>query len=517
LDHCRGRRSSAYLGLLLDELVAKQWEATPDAVALTADGDAWTYDRLWRASAAVAASLRGEGVGPDVVVGVCADRSVLLPVALLGILRAGGAYCPLDPRYPSRRIGTIVERAGIEVVVADPGLAAGIRGAAGGVTALALDEGLITRDVAAEPVSNRSPADLAYVIFTSGSTGEPKGVMIPHQGIVNRLLWMQAELGIESSDIFLQKTPYTFDVSVWEFFLPLISGARLHVADPDAHWDPESVAATIRAESVTIVHFVPSMLKLFLAEPAAVGLPSLKRIVTSGEALPTTMMNATLAAHPQADLYNLYGPTEASVDVTSWRCRRLDDDEPVPIGQPIDNVVAVVTNEDGEALPVGQTGELLLGGVQLARGYIGREDLTRSAFVDDGIGLTDDGRLYRTGDLARWRADGALEYHGRKDGQIKLRGLRVELGEIEVVLRRASGVSDAAVAVRDDLGPGKHLVAYVVPDDAGSPIDAQILRRHLAEVLPAYMIPTFFEPLDALPLSPNGKLDRGKLPRPGGA
>jgi enterobactin synthetase component F len=352
--------------------------------------------------------------------------------------------------------------------------------------------------------------DAAYVIYTSGSTGVPKGVVNDHRGIVNRLEWMRIHYGIDSSDRILQKTPATFDVSVWEFFLPLISGATLVIAPPEAHKDPAWLASIFRKERITTTHFVPSMLDAFLAEPSAQGL-ELRRVFCSGEELPVRLRDRFHEVI-RAELHNLYGPTEAAVDVTYWPASAEDKSAPVPIGFPVWNTSMHVLDSHMRPLPPNVTGDLYIGGIQVARGYLGQPDLTAERFIPDPF--TPGGRLYRTGDLAYRRRDGAIVFAGRSDFQVKIRGLRVELGEIETAILSSGHVSQAVVIAREDRPGDQRLAAYLVPREPGMKPDIDSLRGHLATLMPDYMVPSSFQVLDALPLSPNGKLDRSALPAP---
>jgi amino acid adenylation domain-containing protein len=352
------------------------------------------------------------------------------------------------------------------------------------------------------PEAGLHPESLAYVIYTSGSTGRPKGVGNRHAGLLNRLQWMQAAYRLEPSDSVLQKTPFGFDVSVWEFFWPLMVGARLVVAAPGAHRDPAALRQVITEQGVTTLHFVPSMLAAFVGELDRC--PGLKRILCSGEALPHALQQAVLQASP-AELHNLYGPTEAAIDVTAWACRSEPQATTVPIGRAIANTQIHVLDAALNQVPQGVPGELYIAGVNLARGYLGRAGLTAERFVANPYGPPGS-RMYRSGDLVRRRADGALEYLGRLDHQVKLRGQRLELGEIEAALRACAAVGEAVVVLRDD-----RLVGYVT---AGTDIDEGAIKSALAERLPGYMVPARLVVLDALPLSPNGKLDRKALPAP---
>lgn len=358
------------------------------------------------------------------------------------------------------------------------------------------------------------PSQPAYVIYTSGSTGRPKGVVVPHSAIVNRLRWMQAEYGLESGDRVLQKTPSSFDVSVWEFFWPLIAGATLVIARPGGHRDPSYLADLIVRESVTTTHFVPSMLELFLQEPAAAACHTLRRVVCSGEALPASLAARFHGMLGRCALHNLYGPTEAAVDVTAWACtpEACAGLARIPIGRPIWNTRMYVLDPGLQPLPEGATGELYIAGDGLALGYLNRPALTAERFIADPHG-TAGSRMYRTGDLARWRNDGTLEFLGRSDHQVKIRGLRIEPGEIESALMRHPGVQQAAVVMREDSGGSTMLVAYCVPA-AGDRLDDFSLRAHVAQRVPEYMVPSAFVTLAELPLGPSGKLDRRALPAP---
>ncbi|MGP8298318.1 amino acid adenylation domain-containing protein [Streptomyces inhibens] len=506
----------------LPELFEAQVARTPDGTALVFEGTALSYGELNARANQLAHRLIGEGVGPESPVAVLMERSTELVVALLAVLKAGAAYLPLDPGHPEDRLAYMLADARPVCLLTKRSAA----GAAAGspVPCVVLDDPETSADLAArsdaDPVDaadRRAPLDpehAAYVIYTSGSTGRPKGVVVPHRGIVNRLAWMQDRYGLTADDRVLQKTPSSFDVSVWEFFWPLLEGATLVVARPDGHKDPAYLAEVIRAERVTTVHFVPSMLQVFLQAPDAAGCGSaLRRVFCSGEALPEEV-RAAYARVLDAPLHNLYGPTEASVDVTSWECRDEGQDSgaSVPIGGPIWNTRVYVLDDALRPVPAGVAGELYLAGANLARGYLHRPGLTAERFVADPYGPAD-ARMYRTGDLVRWRADGALSFLGRVDDQVKIRGFRIELGEVEAVLAALPGVAQAAVVVREDVPGDKRLVAYVVPEP-GAGADAGRLKVLAGERLPEYMVPVAVVALEALPLTPNGKLDRRALPAP---
>ncbi|MEV0493745.1 non-ribosomal peptide synthetase [Streptomyces atratus] len=482
----------------------------PDAEAVRYAGQSLTYDALNRRANRLAHRLLRHGVGPNVVVGVAMERSLDLVVSLLAVLKAGGAYTPLDLDLPAARLAAIAEDARPPVVLTHGSVPDRLPPL--DCPVLNVDD--LAAELAAEPDDDPGVTvdgeDLAYVIFTSGSTGRPKGVMNVHAALRNRLLWMQDAYRLDASDRVLQKTPFSFDVSVWEFFWPLMTGATLVVARPGGHRDSGYLAGLIQDEAVTTLHFVPSMLQVFLTEPVE-KCTSLRRVICSGEEL-TRDLHDRFLARSQAELHNLYGPTEAAIDVTAWHCRRDDADRrPVPIGRPIANTRLYVLDRRLRPVPAGVPGELHIGGRGLARGYLNRPDLTAERFIDDPF--VPGGRIYRTGDLVRYRADGALEFLGRLDHQIKLRGLRIELGEIEAVLTTHEAVREAVVVAREHAPGDVRLAAYVncVGDTAPTAGD---LATHLRRRLPEYMVPASFTVLESFPLTPSGKTDRKALPEP---
>ena len=494
----------------LHELIARRAAAAPNDVAVRYRDVVVTYRELHERSARVAALLTAHGAGPDIVIGVAMTRSVEMVVAMLGVMQAGAAYMPIDPEGPRDRTTYQLKEAGVSTIVTQKAYA-DAWGAAYGV--LALDDPQAVARFAAECVATTprrsQPRNLAYVLYTSGSTGRPKGVMIEHRAIVNRLLWMQEEYGLTKSDRVLQKTPVTFDVSVWELFWPLIVGAELVVAEPHMHRDAGYLARVIAEREITTMHFVPTMLRAFLDHPSLPRFASLKRVFASGEALAPDLVDRFHNCC-DADLHNLYGPTEAAVDVTFHRCRRGGSAATVPIGRPIANMQTLVLDIHRQVQPIGVAGELYLGGVGLARGYVNQSELTAEKFVPHPWRAGD--RLYRTGDLCRWTADGELEFLGRLDDQIKLAGNRIEIGEIENVLSAHDDVAQAAVVVRpSDAGP--RLAAYVVAA-AGSQLDLTDLRRYLSSKLPAYMVPAVIVSIAELPIGSSGKIDRNALPEP---
>ncbi|MHB2052591.1 amino acid adenylation domain-containing protein [Pseudomonas sp. VEM90] len=498
------------LGTPVQRLIEAQVQRTPDAEALVFGTVRLSYAQLDARANQLANRLVAAGVGPDALVGIAAERSLEMVVGLLAILKAGGAYVPFDPELPTERLSYLFEDSGIELLLTQSHLTLPLPE---GLTVLALDQLDLSGYSTDNPNIAVAPENLAYVIYTSGSTGKPKGAGNRHSALTNRLCWMQQAYGLDGSDTVLQKTPFSFDVSVWEFFWPLMTGARLAVAGPGDHRDPARLVELIHQHDVTTLHFVPSMLQAFVLDAQVASCSGLKRIVCSGEALPVDAQQQVFAKLPQAGLYNLYGPTEAAIDVTHWTCREEGADT-VPIGQPIANLATYVLDAELNPAPLGVIGELYLGGEGLARGYHRRPALTAERFVTSPFGAGE--RLYRTGDLARQRVDGVIEYAGRIDHQVKIRGLRIELGEIEARLMELDAVREAVVVAAEG-ARGTRLVGYVVAADtqADEAIFTQGLARDLAVNLPEYMLPTQWVLLAQMPLSPNGKLDRKALPAPG--
>ena len=496
-------------------LFEAQAERTPDAPAVRFADRELTYAQLNAQANQWAHRLLDAGVGPDVIVGIAAERSIEMVVGLMAILKAGGAYVPLDPEYPRERLAYMFEDSGISLLLTTAHLLDALPVPAS-VRSLCLDQYV-------GPFSQENPQvivaaeNLAYMIYTSGSTGKPKGAGNHHRALHNRLAWMQAAYELGAQDSVLQKTPFSFDVSVWEFFWPLITGARLIMAGVGDHRDPARLVQLIEEHGITTLHFVPSMLQAFMGDEGAAGCSSLRRIICSGEALPVELQRQVMEQLPGAGLFNLYGPTEAAIDVTHWACVE-EGQNTVPIGQPIANLRTYVLDSELQPVPVGVVGELYLGGVGLARGYHLRPELTAERFVADPY--NDGERLYRTGDLARQRCNGVIEYAGRIDHQVKIRGLRIELGEIEARLLELDQVCEAVVVAQDG-GSGKQLVAYLVPEPdslvkAESEIQGaylQQVKERLHEGLPDFMVPTGWMLLPQMPLSANGKLDRKRLPR----
>jgi amino acid adenylation domain-containing protein len=453
--------------LCLQQLFERQVARTPDAVALVFEDEHLNYRELNARANRLAHRLRRCGVGADVLVGVMMERSVEMVVALLGVLKAGGAYVPLDPQYPAERLAYMMADARADVLLTQARLLDALpQERPRTVIALDAEADSLDAESAADPAPAADEQCLAYCIYTSGSTGRPKGAMNTHRAIVNRLLWMQDAFGLKADDAVLQKTTFSFDVSVWEFFWPLITGARLVVARPGGQHESAYLVRLIGEQQVTTTHFVPSMLQVFVEEGSVGSCRSLRRVVCSGEALPFALQTRFFARLEAAELHNLYGPTEAAVDVTWWPCERDSDTGVVPIGRAIANTEMHVLDGRMNPVPVGVAGELYIGGVQLARGYLKRPGLAAERFVPHPFAREAGQRLYRTGDLACFQPDGNIRYLGRLDHQVKLRGFRIELGEIEAALDSHPAVSKSVALVREDEPGQKRLVAYVVHDQS---------------------------------------------------
>ncbi|WP_122438388.1 non-ribosomal peptide synthetase [Pseudomonas viridiflava] len=496
----------------LPELLSNQARQTPERIALMWEGGSLDFASLHAQANRLAHYLRDKGVGPDVKVAIAAERSPQLLIGMLAILKAGGAYVPLDPDYPTERLAYMLNDSGVELLLTQSHLLGDLPSAEG-VCTVAMD----TLNLESWPVSapglHLQGDNLAYVIYTSGSTGQPKGVGNTHAALAERLQWMQATYALDDSDVLMQKAPISFDVSVWECFWPLITGSRLLLAGPGEHRDPHRIAQLVRDYGVTTLHFVPPLLQVFIDEPLTRQCNSLRRLFSGGEALPSELRNRVLEQLPNVKLHNRYGPTETTINVSHWHCQ-LADGERSPIGRPLGNVLCRVLDNELNPVPQGVAGELCIGGIGLARGYLDRPALTAERFVADPLGQAGE-RLYRTGDRVRWGSDGALEYLGRLDQQVKLRGFRVEPQEIEARLLAQSGVGHAAVLVRETAA-GPQLIGYYTGalEGESEAEQAERIKSALALELPDYMVPTQFVRLDSMPLSPSGKLDRRALPEP---
>jgi amino acid adenylation domain-containing protein len=493
----------------LHQLIEAQVLRTPDRIAVQAPGHQLTYRELNHRANQLANHLQSLGVTPDCLVGICMERSLEMVIGLLGILKAGGAYVPLDPNYPPERLAFMMTDAQVPVLLTHSSLLPKLPKHQAQVICLDTDWQNLSQSSVENQISSVTSDHLAYVIYTSGSTGKPKGAMNTHKGICNRLLWMQETYRLSEHDRVLQKTPFGFDVSVWEFFWTLMTGACLVVARPEGHKDSAYLAQLIAEQQITTLHFVPSMLQAFLQEPNLEGCQCLKRVICSGEALPFELQERCFD-RLNAELHNLYGPTEAAVDVTFWACQRSSERRVVPIGRAIANTQIHLLDAQLHPVPIGVAGEIHIGGIGLARGYLNRLDLTAEKFINNPFEGSD--WLYKTGDLARYLPDGNIEYLGRIDHQVKLRGFRIELGEIESLLRQHSIVQDCVVMAREDVPGHKRLVAYLVA--ISIPVTSRELRQFLSDQLPEYMVPSAFIFLEQLPLTPNGKVDRRSLPIP---
>ncbi|AIA70439.1 hypothetical protein EV46_07535 [Pectobacterium atrosepticum] len=496
---------------LIHQLVEDQAARTPDTTAVLFEDQHLTYDALNRRANQLAHHLIDLGVQPDDRIAICVERSLDMVIGLLAILKAGAAYVPLDPGYPAERLAYMLDDASPVALLTQANQRALLTG---DIPRILLDTADFSHLSEDNPhIAGLDAHHLAYVIYTSGSTGKPKGVMNSHRGLCNRLVWMQNTYRLTPDDRVLQKTPFSFDVSVWEFFWPLLYGARLVMARPDGHKDAAYLAQLIERTGITTLHFVPSMLQQFVQwADADCACDSLRRVICSGEALPAELQQRFFARF-NAQLHNLYGPTEAAIDVTFWACQPDDHRSFVPIGRPIANTQLYILDTLGQPVPLGVAGELHIGGVGVARGYLNRPDLTAERFIPDPFSNQPGARLYKTGDLARWLPDGSLEYLGRNDFQVKLRGFRIELGEIEARLMQCPGVQEAVVVAREDSPGDTRLVAYLCPQPGVTP-DPADLRQQLGQHLAEYMVPGAFVTLDAFPLTPNGKLDRKALPAP---
>ncbi|MFL0802072.1 MAG: amino acid adenylation domain-containing protein, partial [Agarilytica sp.] len=515
----------------IHELFEDQVLRAPNATALIFENTHLSYAELnIRANQLAHYLVTNKCVGPDALVGVCLERSLELVVAILAIVKAGGAYVPLDPDYPEVRLSYMLKNADLTTVVTKESLI--VRTPITLEQAIILDSEVIKKELSLQSTSNLAckeigleASHLAYVLYTSGSTGKPKGVMVEHKAIVNRILWMHRQYQASSSDIVLQKTPCSFDVSVWEFFGPITIGAKMVIAKPKGHIDPYYLCGLIQHHEITTLHFVPPVLRTLLKSPDIEKCVSLRTVYSGGESLTPNLIKGFYQRLPHAGLHHLYGPTEAAVDVSSWQCPNEDALlSEVPIGRPIDNIHFFVLDEKLNLLPRGVIGELYIGGVGLARGYLNRPDLTAEKFIQNPFSHDPLAHLYKTGDLVRWLPDGNLEFKGRVDHQVKVRGFRIELGEIETSLSSYHGIRESVVTA-GDIGGDKRLIAYVVLNDeentsysddqvAYMKLKSDAWQSHLRERLPEYMVPTAFVIMGSIPLTPNGKVDRKALPEP---
>ncbi len=496
----------------LHELFEAQARLHPHTTAVLFEGSSLTYGQLDQRANALASRLQTLGVGVETPVAICLDRSLELVISILGVLKAGGMYIPLDPEYPRERQTFMLQDARARIVLSSRSLAATLPQSEAYVCYLddldlARQAGVST----AQPVrSSVTPENIAYIIYTSGSTGKPKGAMIPHRALANHMRWMQETFQFSKHDRVLQKTSFSFDASIWEFYAPLLAGACLVIARPGGHLDPAYLIKTIVQQQITILQLVPSMLRALLDESDIGTCQSLTSVFCGGEDLTVDLQERFFAALP-AQLYNLYGPTECTIDNTCWACERVHSRQRVPLGHPILNTQVYVLDRYLQPVPIGVTGELYVAGEGLGRGYYRRPELTAEKFLPNPFSHKPGSLLYRSGDLGRYGADGVLEFLGRGDYQVKLRGYRIELGEIESALSQHAAVRECVVVVQSTGGEDKILVAYVAglltQDQATGQFSA-----YLRSVLPVYMIPSAFVVMESLPLTSNGKIDRRALP-----
>lgn len=498
---------------LIHQLFEQQTERTPNEEAVRFEGKSVTYDELNRRANLLAYRLRSLRVGPDILVGISMERSIEMVVALYAVLKAGGAYVPLDPDYPKDRLAYMINDSDVRLVITQRQFSELLDEFDADV--LILDEVESSEGYREEQGNLNITLDennLAYMFYTSGSTGKPKGAMNTHAAIRNRVLWLQSTFLMTQNDRLLQKSPYSFDVSVWEFFWPHMCGASLIMAKPQGHLDTSYLWDVMKRESITFVQFVPTMLQTFLSSDLSEDLPLLKHVFLCGEPL-SAALNERFCSTMSGQLHNLYGPTEAAVFVTSWTSDRNLERSIIPIGKAISDDEVYVLNDRYEQVSQGEIGELFISGIGLARGYHGRPDLTAERFVPDLYSKEPGSRMYHTGDLGRWLSDGNLECLGRNDDQVKVRGFRIELGEISNVLEQHTGVNQVVTVVREDQPGDQRITTYFIPNPVYSPSISE-LRNYLQKHLPDYMIPSYFIEMETFPLTPSGKTDRKLLPSP---
>jgi len=492
----------------IHQLFEEQVGRTPDKTAVIFNGESMTYLQLNKRATQLAKKLRDKEVTRDSIVGIMAERSFEMLVGIFGIIKAGGAYMPISPDYPDERIEYMLKDSNAPILLTQEKYKNHIFN----IETIVLEDESIYEGDSIELQNINTSQDMAYVIYTSGSTGKPKGVVIEHRSLVNRINWMQKSYPIGIKDTILQKTTYTFDVSVWEIFWWSVTGGAVCLLNPGEEKEPSKIIEAVKENNVTVMHFVPSMLSAFLeyteGMERANNLKSLRRVFASGEALTLSQVSEfnRLIKINGTSLHNLYGPTEATIDVTYYDCEELEENSIIPIGKPIDNTKMYIFDKNMKLVPVGVTGELYIAGDGLARGYLGQSELTKERFIPNPY-LTVE-RMYRSGDLARWLEDGNIEFLGRVDSQVKIRGFRIELAEIESCILKFNEIRDTAVIARDEKDNTKCLCAYISADKK---ISESELRAHIKKLLPDYMAPTYFVQLERLPLSANGKVDRKTL------
>ncbi len=494
------------------DLFEEQVEKSPDSIAVIFEEQQLTYEELNKRSNQLARYLRKKGVHEEILVPICVERSMEMIIGILGILKAGGAYVPIDPEYPEDRINYMLEDIGAGLIISSAAHSGKLEGKKDIEIINAYDWVAIGKEESENLELKINAGSLAYVIYTSGSTGRPKGAMNEHRGIANRLTWAQNYFKLTEQDTILQKTTFSFDVSVWELLWPITSGAKMVFAKPDGQKDNSYIKAIIEKEQITMLHFVPSMLAVFLPDINVGDSKSLKKVLCSGEALNAVQVNTFREKLPGAELHNLYGPTETAIDVTCWSMPvQSKEFKTVPIGKPVSNTQIYILRNGNIVQPVGIAGEIYIGGVQVGRGYLKKPELTAEKFIKDEFSRLAGAKLYRTGDLGKWLPDGNVEYLGRIDDQVKIRGYRIELGEIESVIGQSKKVKQAVVLAKEDQQGNKRLVSYIVPEGQ---FDKEALTGYLQKKLPEYMIPAIWVVLEQMSLTSNGKIDKRSLPEP---
>lgn len=501
--------------LCVQELFEAQVKQSPDAVALIFENTQITYQQLNQQANQLAHFLQTLGVGPEVLVGVFLERSPTMIISLLAVLKAGGGYVPLDPSYPSDRLAFILQDTQLPVILTQLPLQPQLPAHTATVVCLDTDWTHIAQFRSDNPECKTQPHNLIYTIYTSGSTGKPKGVMMPHAGICNQLRWRQDTFPLDPTDSVLQNISFSFDPSVWQIFWPLSVGAKLVLPRPNGQQDIPYLINLISLQQVTVIALVPSLLRVLLEAKDLNRCSSLRHVFCGGEALALDLQTRFFERFSaETALHNVYGPTEAAIDATHWLCQRGNSHPVAPIGRPIHNAQIYILDETLQQLPMGEAGELYIGGAGLARGYLNRPELTAEKFVAHPYDSEPGSRLYRTGDLARYLPDNTLEFLGRIDYQVKIRGFRIELEEIEAILNQHPQVQQSIVVAREDIPGDKRLFAYWIPSQQPTP-SAEALRSWLQAKLPEYMVPAMFIMLTEFPLNPNGKVDRRALPAPG--
>ena len=497
----------------LHELVEDQARMTPEAVAVVCGDQQASYQEINERANRLAHYLISHGAAPERLVGICLPRGIDLVVSLLAVLKSGAAYLPLDAAYPTQRLRYMLEDSGAGLVITSNEMATALPETTARLICLQEQLEQISTHSSNDPAVRVFADNLAYEIYTSGSTGKPKAVMITHRAIVNHMLWMNSRFPLAQHDAVLQKTSLSFDASVWEFYAPLMSGARLVMAREGAHRDSGYLVKEVAKQRVTVLQVVPSMLRMILREEGLEACQSLRRVYCGGEAMDTELVETFYERLDRVQLVNLYGPTEASIDSTYADCAADRGGAVVTIGRPIANVNIYILDDRGRMAPVGVVGEIHIAGEGLARGYANKPDQTAERFLPDSYGLEAGARIYQTGDLGRYRTDGVIEYVGRVDTQVKLRGYRIEMGEVESALRQQESVKEAVAVIRGETDEQKRIVGYVVGEE-GATLDIELVMKATKARLPDYMVPSRIMVLERLPLGLNGKVDRGALPEP---